>query len=209
VIAVAMSCSDQATLALADRAHQVDDPRRGRRGARFQAEALLRIDRGELVEVGARPRLAGRLVVDRVDADQGAGLPGRLGAARRPVFRAWTGCLRRSRGPGGSGEVISPAKAVLADLGEGDVDVVRARPVAGGPDEGPVVVDVEDSRHRDERGVAQALVLRWRRALLCSDGHGFPFGAARIWACWTGEMAWRGISAPHPGECGRIQPPDR
>jgi hypothetical protein len=41
--------------------------------------------------------------------------------------------------------MISSTKAMLADLGDGHVDVVPARPVSRRPDECPVVADVEDS----------------------------------------------------------------
>lgn len=46
--------------------------------------------------------------------------------------------------------MVTLAQAVLADLGEGDVHVVRARQVAGGPDERVVVEDVQDARDGDQ-----------------------------------------------------------
>lgn len=46
--------------------------------------------------------------------------------------------------------MVALAQAVLADLGEGDVHVVRARQVAGGPDERVVVEDVQDARDGDQ-----------------------------------------------------------
>jgi hypothetical protein len=47
--------------------------------------------------------------------------------------------------PHGAGDGVAAAQAVLADLLQGDVDVVRAGEVAGGPHEAVVVEDVEDA----------------------------------------------------------------
>ena len=61
---------DQAALALADGRDQVDDPpgHVGRR--RLEAEPLLRVQGGQLVELGASLRLLGVGAVDRLDADE-------------------------------------------------------------------------------------------------------------------------------------------
>jgi hypothetical protein len=80
---------------------------------------------------------------------------------------------------------------MLADQGDRDVYVARARPVAGGPDEGLVVADVEDSRYRDRRGVAQARVLHLCCVLRCGDGHRFSFqGSPNL-----GMLDWRAGAA--------------
>jgi hypothetical protein len=60
----------------------------------------------------------------------------------------------------GAGDGVTLAHAVLADLGEGDVDVVGPREIARGPDEGVVVEDVEDARDRHQDVVLGDLGLR-------------------------------------------------
>ena len=79
---------DQAALALADRGDQVDDA--GRQLARLglEAQALVRVDRGELAELDAVRGLLDGLAVDRVDLDD------------RVVLLA-TALLRRRRAAGG------------------------------------------------------------------------------------------------------------
>ena len=73
--------------------------------------------------------------------------------------------------PNGAGDDVALAQAVLADLGERDVDVVRARQVAGGADEGVVVEDVEDAGHREQDVVLGDHRLRPRRRS-GPDAHG-------------------------------------
>src|SRR6202034_3569171 len=66
----------------------------------------------------------------------------------------------------GSGDLVSPTQAMLTDLVGRDVDVVAAHPVAGGPDEGPAIPDVEDPRHRDQRAVVSRCRRGCRRRLV-------------------------------------------
>src|SRR5580704_612266 len=88
---------------------------------------------------------------------------GRFGPAPGPVAAALPGVtlpgltLPGLTLPGlarGSGDLVSLTQAILTDLVGRDVDVVAAHPVAGGPDEGPAIPDVEDPRHRDQRVVS-------------------------------------------------------
>src|SRR6478735_690453 len=126
---------NQASLALADRCDQVDDPGGQDVGVGLQTEPVLRVQRGQLLELG--PAAAGlrRHAVDRVEADQRVELLAAL---------AVLGLAHGTR------DVVALAQTVLADLGERDVHVVRARQVAGGPDERVVVEDVEDARDGDQ-----------------------------------------------------------
>src|SRR5690606_10289535 len=126
---------DQTALALADRRHEVDDPRGQHARVGLQAQAVLRVERGELVELRAAAAVFGRHAVDGVEADQRVELLAPL---------AFLGLADRA------GDVVALAQAVLADLGEGDVHVVGARQVAGGADEGVVVEDVQDARDGDQ-----------------------------------------------------------
>src|ERR1035441_2135153 len=65
---------DEAALALADRAHQVDDPCRRRAPRRLEAKALLRVDGRQCAEVGALHREAWLQAVDGVETGQRAAL---------------------------------------------------------------------------------------------------------------------------------------
>ena len=123
---------DEPPLALADRGEQVDDPGRRRRVAVFQAQPLVGIERGQVVEV--RTGQAGRPPVDRVHGEQRTEL-----AARRAV----------GLGAGGALDQVALPEPVLADLRGGNVDVVRAAAVAGGTDEGVAVGQVDEAGHRD------------------------------------------------------------
>src|SRR5690606_20744417 len=118
------------TLALADRGDEVDDPLGEVLRSRLQPQVLLRVERGELGELrpGAHA-LRGR-PVDRVEADE-----------RVELLALLLALLRLSDG---TGDGVTAAQAVLLDLVERDVDVVRARQVAAGADEGVVLEDVED-----------------------------------------------------------------
>lgn len=126
---------DQTTLALADRRDQVDDP--GRQTARLtlQAQSVLRVKGRQLPELRPSAALFGRHAVDRVEADQRVELLAPL---------AVLGLADRA------GDVVTLAQTALTDLGERDIDVVRAGQVAGGPDERIVVEDVQDARDRDQ-----------------------------------------------------------
>ncbi len=126
---------DQTALALADRRHQVDDP--GGQDARvgLQAQPVLRVQRGQLVELGAAAAALRVHAVDGVQPHHGVELLAAL---------AVLGLAHRT------GDGVTLAQAVLADLGERDVDVVLARQVAGGADERVVVEDVQDARDRDQ-----------------------------------------------------------
>ena len=99
---------DQAALALADRRHQVHDPRRQVVRRRLEHEALLRVERRQVLEEQLVARLVGRLEVDRLDLDQ------------REVALAF---LRR---PDLARDGVAGLQVELADLRRRDVDVVGA-----------------------------------------------------------------------------------
>ncbi len=61
---------DQAALAVADRRHQIHHAARQVVGRRLEHEALLRIERRQVLEEQLVARLLGRLEVDRLDLDQ-------------------------------------------------------------------------------------------------------------------------------------------
>ena len=61
---------DQAALPLADRDHQVHDARRQVVGRGFELDALLRVERRQVLEEHAIADAIGRLEVDRLDLDQ-------------------------------------------------------------------------------------------------------------------------------------------
>ena len=89
-----------------------------------------------LRELDAVLELLGRLAVDRGDADQGVELL--AGGLLAAVF-AFARCTD------GADDGVALAQVVLLDLGEGDVDVVRARQVTGGADERVVLQHVQDA----------------------------------------------------------------
>ena len=102
-------------------------------GLGLQAQPLLRVERGQLVELGAVARAS-------------PGRPPLTVSSRTSALNfvaRWL--LALARLPDGAGDGVALAQAVLLDLGERDVDVVRAGQVAGGADEGVVVEDVEDA----------------------------------------------------------------
>ena len=103
----------------------------------LEAQALLRVERGELAELDAVGRLIDGQAVDRVDAHD------------RVVLLA-TLVLALARLADGADDGVALAQVVLLDLAERDVDVVVARQVAGGAHEGVVVEHVEDAGDRDE-----------------------------------------------------------
>ena len=99
---------DEAALPLADRDHQVHDARGEVVGRRFEVDAVLRIERRQVLEEDLLARLLGRLEVDRLDLDQ------------REVALAF---LRR---PDLSRHRVAGVQIELAYLRRGDVDVVGA-----------------------------------------------------------------------------------
>src|SRR5262249_13973052 len=128
---------DQAALALADRRDQVDDPVGHVARIGLQAEPFLRVQRHQLREFWPGRRLLRVEAVDLVQPDQRVELLPALALA-------WL--------PDGALDDVALAQAVLADLGERDVHIVRPGQVAGGADEGvPLRVEhVEDAGDRDE-----------------------------------------------------------
>jgi hypothetical protein len=67
---IVLPVRDQAALALADRRHQVHDPRRQVVRRRLEAQAFLRIERRQVLEEQLVASLIRRLEVDRFDFDQ-------------------------------------------------------------------------------------------------------------------------------------------
>ena len=188
---------DQASLALADRRDEVDDPGRQHARVGLQAEPVLRVQRGQLLELRAAAAGFGRHAVDRVEADQRVELLAAL---------AVLGLADRT------GDVVTLAQTVLADLGERDVHVVRAGQVAGGPDERVVVEDVQDARDGDQDVVLGDLRLVGREVVAATTATAVavaaPAAAAaalevvvvlrsrlRRWPCWP---------PPCPGRPGRL-----
>src|SRR5690606_307648 len=129
---------DEAALPLADGRDEVDDPRGEDMRRGFEAQPLLRVQRDQLGELGPVARPLGRHAVHAVQPDQRVELLPTLAFAR---------LAHRS------GDGVTLAQAVLADLGQRNVDVVGTGQVAGGPHERVVVEDVQDARDRQEDGV--------------------------------------------------------
>src|SRR5690606_27879582 len=127
---------DQRSLPFADRHDEVDDPGGEDVRLSLQPQPLLRVERSQLVEL--RPVLSLFRVhpVDRVEADQRVVLV--------PPLLTLAGRAHRA------GHRVAPPQAVLLHLRHGDVNVVRARQVAGGADERVVVQDVDDAGHGNE-----------------------------------------------------------
>src|SRR5690606_20017877 len=130
---------DQRPLTLTDRHDQIDDP--GGEDVRLglQAQPLLRVERGELVELRAPAGLLRVHPVDGVQADQ------------RVVLVAPV--LTLPGGPHRAGHRVAPAQPVLADLRHRDVHVLGAGQVAVGADEGVVVQHVDDPGPRHQHVV--------------------------------------------------------
>ncbi len=110
-LAGARRSDDQTALALADRRQQVHDAAGEVVLGGLQLEALVRVQRRQVVEEDLVARLLRRLEVDRVDLDQ------------REVALAF---LRRADL---AGDGVAGAQVEAADLRRRDVDVVRARQV--------------------------------------------------------------------------------
>ena len=126
---------DDAALALADRRHEVDDPRRHVRRIRrvLEAQPLVGEQRREVLEAGPA---AGRLGVAAVDG---------LDVEQRRVLLVATGR------PARAGDVVALAQAVLAGELHRDVGVVAARQVALDAQEAvALVAHVEVARHGDD-----------------------------------------------------------
>ncbi len=124
---------DQAALALADRSREVDDPRGHGAGLALETEAVVRVDRRQVLEVPAAARLFRRFAVDAVDLQQ-----------RRVLL----GLLRRAHL---ALDHVAAAKLEAADLRHGRVHVLVAGQVARGADEAVALVkNVEDAHHVDE-----------------------------------------------------------
>ena len=103
---------------------------------RLEAQALGGVQRDELRELDAVLEFFRGLAVHRGDADQGVEL---LAGGLLAAVLAFTRCTD------GTDDGVALAQVVLLHLGEGDVDVVRARQVAGGADERVVLQHVQDT----------------------------------------------------------------
>src|SRR5690606_24631974 len=115
---------------------EVDDPGGEVVRVGLQAQPLLRVERGELVELRPPLRLLRVHAVDGVQADQRVVLV-------PPTLALAVGAHR-------TGDGVPAAQTVLADLRHGDVHVVGPGEVATGPDERVVVEHVEDAGDRHE-----------------------------------------------------------
>jgi hypothetical protein len=147
---------DEAALALADRGDDVDDP--GRQVVRLvlEAEPVLRVQRGQLGELGPRSRLLGRHPVDGVEPHERVRLV-------RPARAALALRLALAGSAHGTGDRVAATQAGLADLRERQVHVVRAGQVAAGAHERVGVQHVEDAGDRDEDVVLRDLHLLVRQ----------------------------------------------
>jgi hypothetical protein len=125
---------DEAALAFADWGEQVHDPAGEVLADGLHLDALLGIERGEVVEEDLVSGLFGRLEVDGLDLDE------------REVLLALVGR------PDVPGDGVAGLEIELADLGGRDVDVVRAGQVVvvGGAEEAVTVgEDLEDAFGED------------------------------------------------------------
>src|SRR5690606_7424840 len=102
---------DEAALALADRRHEVDDAGRELLRLGLEAQALARVERGQLAELDALARLLDGEAVDRVDLDD------------RVVLLAAALVVAIARLADGADDGVALAQVVLLDLAERDVDV--------------------------------------------------------------------------------------
>ncbi len=158
---------DQATLALADRRHDVDEAAGElvRRGLLLQA--FLRIQRGELAELRTMLRFLDAHAVDGVDGLQ------------RHELLTLVATFAFTRGADRAVHGVALAQAVLLDLAHGDIHVVRSGQVAGRTHERVGVEHVDDAGDRHEvflrlvamrlsRSVRSIRSLRWSRSALRS-----------------------------------------
>ena len=118
---------DHPALALADRRDHVDDPLRDRERPALEPEPIVREERCELVELRPRDGLLGVHLVDRFDRQQ-----------RRVLLVVLRFADLARHG-------VALAELVPAHVGQGHVDVLLARQIAGGPEEAvPLREDVQD-----------------------------------------------------------------
>ncbi len=158
-------------------------------GLGLEAEALGRVQRGQLAELDAVGGLLDGQAVDRVDAHD------------RVVLLAALAVVALARLADRADDGVTLAQVVLLDLAERDVDVVVAREVAAGAHEGVVVENVEDARDRDEHVILGDLGLEVvadaGRGRACGRGSGCGRRARRprsslllargcpgCWRCW-------------------------
>src|SRR5262249_53568013 len=168
-------------LALADGGDQVDDPRGRRRVAVFEAEPLVRVDGGEIVEVRPVSRVVGGQPVDGGDTGEAAAagvpvplpVPGavtagpavRAGAVAFVTGGAVVATLARRHG---AFDQVALAQSVLTDLGGRERDVAGRPAVAGRPQVTAPVVDIDDAHYRGLLGGRPPGVPRNAALFLCS-----------------------------------------
>ena len=147
---------DERALALPERGHEVHDAGGQDVGQRLQPDAVLRVERGQVVEEDLLLRAVRRLEVDRVHLDEGEVALVLLGRADLAA------------------DGVAGAQVELADLRGRDVDVVRPGQVAvlGGAQEAEAVG--QDLQHA--LGEDQALPSPPARA-----GSGRPAPASSWW----------------------------
>ena len=140
---------DQGTLAFAERRDQVHDPRRHVLAGRIvdlHPEALVGIERRQVVEMDLVARLVGVLEIDRVDLEEGEVALALLGAADLAL------------------DGIAGPEREAADLRGRDVDVVGAGEVVGvgRAQEAEAVLEHFDDALADDLGVARGELLEDR-----------------------------------------------
>ena len=150
---------DQATLALADRGHDVDQTAGElvRRGLLLQP--LLRVQRGELGELRTVGRFFHAHAVDRVDRLQ------------RHELLALVAALPLARRADRAMHGIALAQSVLLDLAHRHIHVVRPRQIAGGADERVGVQHVHDARDRHQILLRTLLLLAILGVLAVTSAH--------------------------------------
>jgi hypothetical protein len=151
---------DQGALALADRRHDVDDPRREvllGRVVQLELEPLRREERRQVVEVDLVLDLFRVLKVDGVHFEKGEIPLAVLGTADRALDR------------------VAGAQAEAADLGRRDVDVVGTRQVVrvGGAQEAEAVLqDLDGARADDLHLLGSELLQDGEHQFLLAHGRG-------------------------------------
>jgi hypothetical protein len=141
---------DQRPLALADRHDEVEDA--GGEDIRFglEPQPFARMQRGEVVEVRPRQRLAGRHAVDRVEPHQ----RGRTASLLDSAAHRWSG---------GTRDQVAGAQPVPSHQAGGEVGVGGSGRVAAGAQEAVVAGDVDDAGDRSRRARARCavVVVQW------------------------------------------------